>query len=362
MLLQTLTDIINVPDLLLAVNIPEGLADTLSGIKSSIEAIAKQTHPSPWTIFNIILSGGALIASLLGVFFSSRTARNVRRINNKIQVKLLKDLIRHLYRNKVCTLAMAAKMEKNGYTEYPAEGHLLKLKTLPGDIHLEQYNANIKNYSRMHQLSLLLRNYNAEIDVAKEHLCNPATSEEVKRNDLDNLLFKPFYLIFQITETIERLERGNSSKTTNKILLSQHFSLLAENSNKDSWAAKDNSTATVMNTPDRGLNLLVKKLKEESPVENSKDILSKKNEYMTGKLKTMLLPGNNISQEVKELMDEELKAAKISGPDWNVEQLLPVALATDLLIEIPKIKMIPYPATTPKPAAAAKAKQSSKTK
>ena len=164
---------------------------------------------------------------------TKRTADNVTRASFNVQKGQFDDLIRHLYRNLVCTLAftqrvvenreakqikesklfsgnpdakakkgtkssngqsqkrkgkhfsMYRKKERQGENQpqpdpkevkpqkyqYPSEEHLMKLKVLPEDVlHLESYNHDYTIYQKMHNLKLLLRNYDMEIDTAMTYL------------------------------------------------------------------------------------------------------------------------------------------------------------------------------------------------
>ena len=185
--------------------------------------------------YNIgILSFGIGIAgtiySALGYKASKRTADNVLRASFNVQKGQFDDLIRHLYRNLVCTLAFSQKVleesthkkatnilkkicntlirKKAAHNEYPSEEHLLKLKVLPEDIlHLEKYNNNSDIYTKMHELKLLLRNYDTEIDTTLMHLKNKNVTLEEVRNDLDTLVYKPLHLINAIREITDEMKK-----------------------------------------------------------------------------------------------------------------------------------------------------------
>ena len=169
---------------------------------------------------------------------SKRTADNVTRVSLEVQMAQFDDLIRHLYRNLVCTIAFTNKiLERKSHVEYPSEEHLMKLKVLPEDVlHLEKYNDNNNIYKMMHELKLLLRNYDVEIDTAMMHLKDGKISVEVLRNDLDTLTFKPLYLtkrILEITCQMTDLKGRNKSispfKNAASIIVREHISKLKEN-------------------------------------------------------------------------------------------------------------------------------------
>lgn len=169
---------------------------------------------------------------------SKRTADNVTRISFDVQIAQFDDLIRHLYRNLVCTMAITKNMlENKDHLKYPSEVHLLKLKVLPEDVlHLEKYNNNNIVYKMMHELKLLLRNYDVEIDTAMIHLKDGNIGIDVLRDDLDTLSFKPLYLTKKILDIIEKMLEEKVAnpnikpfKKAASIITKEHISKLREN-------------------------------------------------------------------------------------------------------------------------------------
>ena len=160
---------------------------------------------------------------------TKRTADNVLRASFNVQKGQFDDLIRHLYRNLVCTLAFSYKLleERNAggetyyvlyrkkmeHKEYPSEEHLLKLKVLPEDVlHLESYNQDYEIYQKMHELKLQLRNYDMEIDIAMTYLKDGTQDNAVIMGKLDALTFKPLFLISTIVGVVKSLDKKESKK------------------------------------------------------------------------------------------------------------------------------------------------------
>ena len=117
-----------------------------------------------------------------------------------VQLSTLKDLPRHFYRNLVCTCAMILKYNFSGKKGdlYPSEGNMWKLQTLPDDVVLPidvDTDKEDNAYQHMHELRLLLRNYNVEVQVASEHVARKGILEETLAQDFGNLLYKPLFLI-----------------------------------------------------------------------------------------------------------------------------------------------------------------------
>ena len=199
-----------------------------------------------WDGFNILIAFTALVFSVFTFCSQNKTSRNTKKLSQHAQRNLLLDLVRHLYRNLVITYTVKTKLEDILYKGYPSEEHLIKLKVPMENIHLEAFYGNDRMYEVMHNLYLNLRNYNEEIDVACIHFKDTNLSEEVKKRDLDTLLFKPSFLTERILITMYELweikhissdfnQEGyrkriitllNNSKTVqdakNKILEAQH--------------------------------------------------------------------------------------------------------------------------------------------
>ena len=348
-------------------NVLQSIKDSISCVVPQIKETAVNTHPNPWAIINIVIASLGLIASALAAGFSYKTANNVKRVNAETQRYLFVDLIRHLYRNKICALAIAAKMDKN-MKQYPAEYHLLKLKTLPEDIHLERYNNNSKHYAKMHELSLLLRNYNTEIDVINSHLTSPLIDDEIKQKGLESLLFKPIYLINRILDVMNFIEGCDNQKNVIAIILSEHFNKLSEQkeeelkkgvemlsnhfdeiSQKDKEGKDEISEIEVI---EKYLN--IKKI--EKWIENlsldagkndviisSGSVLSVENDRLTDSFKKLLTTGE-LPKELMNIIRKETNtdASDLFNAEWKAYSTLKNALITDTLIESSKIQMIAY--------------------
>lgn len=198
------------------------------------------------TFISIIIAAMSLYIAIfslkytkLGYKASKKTANNVQRASFNVQKGQFDDLIRHLYRNLVCTLAFTQKIvenrdpkqtqkfkpfleesntEKQEKYQYPSEEHLLKLKVLPEDVlHLESYNNDFTIYTKMHELKLLLRNYDIEIETAMRHLKENAQDETMIMDNLDTLTFKPLFLIYQIVEVTRLLDKKELKKRKSQL-------------------------------------------------------------------------------------------------------------------------------------------------
>ena len=147
-----------------------------------------------------------------------KTEENTSRLTENQQYNLLLDMIRHLYRNFVVSYGLKEKMRIQGYTYYPSEEHLQKLKVNLNDIHLELFYRKEELHKKMNELYLMLRNYNLEIDVFCNHFKNPTIDEKTKDRDLGTLVHKCALLTEKIVERVGIIwpQRYEEFKTTVK--------------------------------------------------------------------------------------------------------------------------------------------------
>lgn len=161
-----------------------------------------------WIAFIAMVAGIlAAVFGYLGYWSQRKTMFNTDKISMTVQKSRFRDIIRHLYRNLICTLAMTDKYlevkQSSGGLCYPSEEHLLKLKFLPDDVvHLEKYLNNEEVSAEMHKFMLQSRNYSTEIDVAINHLKDPKMPDAVTKRDLGVLAFKPALL----TQSVLKVE------------------------------------------------------------------------------------------------------------------------------------------------------------
>ena len=203
-----------------------------------------------WVAFlGLVIGIIALAVGIIGTWYgyrgfkeSERTADNVMRASLNVLEGQFNDLIRHLYRNLVCTLAFSQKTlesvsngaeeDKKKISQYPSEEHLLKLKILSEDaLRLEKYNNDPDIYQKMHELKLLFRNYDVEIDTTLMHLKNRNMKLDEVKNDLDTLVYKPLHLIEairSITGKIMAQKNGgkdyDASRNAASIMTREHIS------------------------------------------------------------------------------------------------------------------------------------------
>ena len=343
----------------------------VDSINSRVEAVSKNTTPKKLVGFeidslNFIFALLAFVVSAVGVYYdrrgykeSKRTADNVTRVTSDVQQAQFNDLVRHLYRNLICTLALSRRLlEKEGHTEYPSEEHLLKLKVLPEDVlHLEMYNDNKEVYSQMHELKLLLRNYDIEIDTAMMHLKNKEIPQEVLRNDLDTLTFKPMYLVRRILEVVNYMKKNGflyelafSYRNIALIMTCEHFKKLAENQKELEKGEYVSFEALreekKVERPYAGMKRSLVPLLEEKnkAVLSDEEIMERINSNQSPEKKKPRLFWRDLIVEAdkgKTCADLKAYRASVEADNYKFEQNVWYAISVDVTIETPKIHMIP---------------------
>ena len=219
--------------------------DSLNSEYSAMLKIADNTQQDPikddWNLYGWVAFAIALISLFVAgvtLWAQWQTERHTTNAPVEVQLWKLRDLPRHFYRNLVCTCAIIFKYRAEGREKrrkrYPSESNLMKLQTMPDDIVLPIDVNKSRAYKYMHELKLLLRNYNVEVEVAAEHLSRKKITDASLVQDFDNLLFKPLFL----TQSKFYFERSLSKDTkvaledqTIYAILAEHFRKLKEPTN-----------------------------------------------------------------------------------------------------------------------------------
>lgn len=337
------------------------------GVEENIAVIAENTSDIEvlrididiWNfVFAFLAFGVGIFAAVFdwkGYRASKRTADNVVRVTEEVQIAQFNDLVRHFHRNLICSLAMSYKqVSASEHNSYIAESHLYKLKTLPEDIiHTESYNTNKELYSRMHELKLLLRNYDTEIEVALMHFKDKNISvNDLIRIDFDNLLFKPYFLISKIV-TIEKEVYSNQAFVIDKDPLKQAICILIC-AHLNNIRSKYSSLSRIASIPQlneslkegiyeslmRGTGRLTSMM--ESPyIMTMEDILSENNPFIDqDTIEFISRAGSKFKGTVLEDYDSGRYLGLLTSSEFDAVQMLYYAIAVDSELERETIKSL----------------------
>lgn len=159
-----------------------------------------------------ILGGFTLLFTVLTYRSQRKTEKNTDKISIGVQKAQLLDMIRHLYRNLICTIAMSEEYQERLDSSprfcYPSEEHLLKLKFLPDDVlNTDSFVNNDNVVKAMHKLNLLVRNYDIEVDVTLQHIKDPKIDRNIIKRDFDTLTLKCLMFINEILKIEEEINK-----------------------------------------------------------------------------------------------------------------------------------------------------------
>ena len=337
----------------------------------------------------------------------SLTESNTRNVSIEDQKSRFEDLARHEYRNLVVVLSTAVKYfskanQSGGQRlEYPSESHILKLQAAPEDFVLD---IGPQIAAKASEMRLVVRNYNIEIGVARDHLSRRSINLGVMEADYDNLIFKPLFLVANSCRmgamlsnvvdnlrlsVVEEQKDAEESHEDNKLspndlfllrslelMLAEHFSKLPKalenvvgKMNKwkddtdkhskyllyfkslartDGFELECDRTNALKRSFDTAYGKLVEKFGKDGKTLNCKW------NFKSGK-------GSEIEKEIKDILKILPSLKKISPKDFewleayrdvlqtimnkkefDFMQFFPLMLKMDTLAELPKIGMVNY--------------------
>lgn len=228
------------------------------------------------------------VLGLLSLYYTKKTLdaqrlteQHTTNAPKSAQIGRLKDLPRHFYRNLVCTSAMVVKYFDKSNKEndtkicYPSESNVLKLKTLPDDI-IFDIDEEEKSYMIRHEFKLLLRNFNLEVDIASEHFTRKFISDDAIYQDIDNLIFKQFFIMkksYDISISLEHISYPEIVAESFKTIIKEHFKKIRE------YYYKSNENIPTITNNDYQY-LVNKILKNKNPFSVFSDNIDKKNGFI----------------------------------------------------------------------------------
>lgn len=341
----------------------------LSGIKKNTDKDFVYDQWNLYGIIAIVIAVIALLAEIIASFYQWNTERHTKNAPISVQRGKLNDLPRHFYRNIVCTHAMIFKHlhPSNGSSAdrkcYPSEANMLKLRTLPDDIFLP-VDVDEKSYQMIHELKLLFRNYNIEIEVAAEHLSRQHLTDESLRKDFDNLIYKPFMLTRETFKYEEMICKKNEDLNRKAVIniINEHFKKLMEPRNFSILLKSENSFFLRQLLTGELAHIIDKEGSLAHSLKELGDVIINKSSFINSResdeLKTSIgymttgevpfknwLAANygNDSQATEQLLSIMKPYINyMSGTTWEFKSMLNYMLAVDVAIETDRIGMINY--------------------
>lgn len=143
-----------------------------------------------------ILASVVTIISLLGVAMELWK----RKVSTERQELIIKDLIRHLLVNAAIMEVIRMKMAGKWGKLHPLEGIFSRFRVLDSDLQLDQIRVKDSEYTKLHSLSLFLRNYNIMSELAEKHFNDPKYNPKEKELELDELLKRTIRITSEFLE------------------------------------------------------------------------------------------------------------------------------------------------------------------
>lgn len=219
------------------------------GVMSSIE---ENTRPNKmkdgWNLYGwiafivaFVSLAVAAVSAVIGYWTwkaQKSTEQHTQKAPLEAQLGMLRDIPRHFYRNLACTCAALLKFRhlnniRDGRrSKYPSEANVLKLTTLSDEYILPIDAVDAKVYKEMHEEKLLFKNYNLEVESAAKHFANSRISDDSLKNDYDNLLFKPLFLIAKMYRLQDAITKSNKSYSRENNVPYSLFSFVLEHFDK----------------------------------------------------------------------------------------------------------------------------------
>ncbi|MDE6265268.1 MAG: hypothetical protein K2M11_09025 [Paramuribaculum sp.] len=182
-----------------------------------VDSAINVLHTQEWDWIAVTIACISLFFASVTFYSQRKTEKNTMKITPESQRQILKDLIRHYYRNLIIITAVENKIN-NRYDElYPSEEHLLKLAVCLEDLHPAAFYNQAAHYQEIHNLTAKMRNFNIELDTATKHLCSAVIPAQIKKHDFATLKFKMSFLAKETFGTIEKIW-SNRSQNIRKLL------------------------------------------------------------------------------------------------------------------------------------------------
>lgn len=138
--------------------------------------------------FSTFFTYSSLAASIVTVFGVAAVFIRIsnRSISNRRQKKIILDLLRHIMvNNAILEIILKKRAGKNG--SIPVEGTLERFATLEDDMDLGKFSGRAKNYEKLHNVSLLIRNYNSIVCYADKHMHNKEYPNKLLEKELNDI-------------------------------------------------------------------------------------------------------------------------------------------------------------------------------
>ena len=171
-----------------------------------------------WDWLAFIIASVSLIFAACTWSSQERTQKNTLQTTPESQFGMLKDFVRHTYRNIAVIYAIEYLMEGHYRTHYPAEEHILKLRSDDTSINPSLFADNHDKSGMLQRLRFNLRNGNLELNVIANRLKDENVCVEMKMMDIQTIKKRLDYSIERVQDIMKNVWGYSEKEIAEKIL------------------------------------------------------------------------------------------------------------------------------------------------
>ncbi len=166
--------------------------EALNKIVEHTQNISSQSEGTFWHRGNweVFLDSMALIASLLAMLAVVTIIYEYSKIkhNRNCQSQVFGEIMRYLYVNDTIIEILRLKMERRGWNNcHPHEAIIRRFKFPDKDLEVSEFTVTSKNYDKIREFQLFLRNYNIMAEIVAKHFDCEEVDKRIKIHDLADL-------------------------------------------------------------------------------------------------------------------------------------------------------------------------------
>lgn len=139
------------------------------------------------------------------------------------QRRIALDLIRHFMVNNAIVEVIRSKTAGQPNSYHPIEGVFSRFATLDSDTDLARFSINKKNYEKIHNLSLKIRNYNHVVRLADKHFCDPNYPKEAKEQELKSIIVRSVDINKKLIKFCKTLKKDITKEIIHQYIIEDRY-------------------------------------------------------------------------------------------------------------------------------------------
>lgn len=175
--------------------------DKILEYASNLEHLSEKTfwhHGVPEFVFDSMafIASMTALGAIITVYYKYRQYER----NKDCKSQILGEIVRYLYVNDTIIEIIRLKMEERGWERgvHPHEAIIRRFKFPDKDLDISDFAMTAKNYNKVREFQLFMRNYNIMVDIAAKHFEDENVEKMVKVCDLAELQHRSHRLLDRI--------------------------------------------------------------------------------------------------------------------------------------------------------------------